>query len=179
MSQECSTLARTTVLSDTYSYYRGTVYHNTEDERETVDGDACTAHDWDAKFEPFCDYLGWIPGYDCGIPSAFNTTWNVDGATSDSRSAQSHFSCSNFPVIPDTVVSAHDVQMIGTGSVPDVEFEYTVGVVDEYDFSDYDPNQNGIVNLIKDGLSAYYDVDSVYSYGLAVYLLDHSDGVVF
>lgn len=176
-SQECGPLARTSVLADVAG--PGSAFEDVTDYRESVDGSACTGHEWDATFEAFCDYLGWIPGYDCGVPSAFDTTWHVDAANRDGTIAQTQFSCSNFPAIPDTVVSVHQVELLaGSGSVPDVGFDYTVGVVDETDFSDYDLDQNGIANLLVDGLSVLYPADSTFSYALAVYLLDHTDGVV-
>lgn len=178
-SQECGPLARTTVLSDAYTSSYGTWFYDATADRESVGGSACAGHRWNAKFEAFCTYLGFVPGYDCAIPSAFDTDWNVHSADRRGTRSGTVFTCGNFPAIPDTVVTAHDVTMTdGNGGVG-VEFDSVVGVAPYNDFSDYDFDVNGISNLVVDGLSAVFPgLDSVYSYALATYLLDHHGAVV-
>lgn len=174
-SQECGPLARTSVLANQTS--SGYVYNETAD-RESVDGNACRGHDWDAKFEDFCDYLGWIPGYDCGVPRVFDTSWHVEGTGFDSSSAQTVYACYDFPAVPDTVVAAHDVEIVDG---PGVEFDHTVGVSNEDDISDYGWDTNGIANLIVDGIDTYLGTgrwSQWFTLAVGSYLLKSDDGVV-
>lgn len=176
-SQECGPLARTSVLSDVFNYY-GMHFYNTSAERESADGEACAGHEWDAKFEPFCDFLRFA-GLSCSVPSAFNTRWRAPGKERRDSTAGTVYTCGNFPAVPDTVVSAQRVEMTEGSSTPGVDFDVNVGVVPINDFRDYDLDWNGITNLAVDGLSTLFPgVRSVYSYALATWLLKHDSGVV-
>lgn len=174
-SQECGPLARTAVVADRTS--SGYIYNETAD-RESVDGNACRGHEWDGKFEAFCDYLGWIPGYDCGVPRVFDTSWHVEGTGFDSAGAQTVYACYDFPAVPDTVVVAQDV---GIDDGPSVEYSAAIGVSTEDDISDYDWDSNGIANLVVDGIDAALGTgrwSQAFTLAVSAYLLEQDQGIV-
>lgn len=167
--QECGPLARTNMFEYPGSYFL--------DGRETVNGDACEGEQWDEKFDYFCPIQEAALGH-CNVQGAFNTDWHVRGAVGSGQYAGSVFSCSNFPAIPDTVVSAHSVE-VSNGSVT---YDAAHGILyGTMDWSDYDFAQNGIVNAAVDiGVLAHPLGASVrsFSWALAVYLLSDEANVV-
>lgn len=176
-SQECGPLARTTVRADR------TASGGTDNEtpsRDHVDGNACQGHEWNGKFEAFCDYLGWIPGYDCGVPSVFDTSWHIEGTGFDGSSAQTLYACYDFPAVPDTVVVAQDVEL-EDGQPLAVSYESTIGVSTEDEISDYDWDSNGIANLVMDGIGAVLATggwSQAFTLALSAYLLEQDQGIV-
>ena len=194
-SQECGPLVRTNVaavLDDTEDP-TGDPFAAVTADREAVDGDACVGDVWDASFAVLCDFFGALPGYDCEVPSVFDTSWNVAFAEQTGRCARSVFTCEDFPLAPDTVVVAHEVALTtgtgtdcrGSGTDADgaidvgVEFHSTIGVAPPAGVRAYDFDANGVTNLVVDGLAAVFpELDAEYSYALAAFLLKHDSGIV-
>lgn len=180
-SQECSALARTLVRADELSTPYGVYPTNTVADRQTVDGDACTGHEWNAKFESFCTFLSAL-GQSCAVPDAFDTTWRVADATFDGYTrAQSLFTCSDFPAIPDTVATVQDLELRRSGGSWTFSFDHAVGVLPGAEVRDYGEfDANALANLAVDGFAALFPdaVVTTYSYALGAWLLTSSAGVV-
>lgn len=170
-SQECSALARTTALADSY---RGILY-NTDADRESVSGDACVGHEWDETFEPFCYYINRYGDGDCSIPSAFNTTWRSPIELQPGSRAGTLFTCSNFPTISGTVLALHHVDL---SDGPEVTFNYHVGVTPAIDMRDYGLDMQTFWNLLNDGLEAAFPIKRLVSQLAASLLLKHNSDVV-